>query len=125
MESIDEFIKYPRIPHLVEIPRLLNHPVEVYEKLDGGNVQVRKINGRVVCGCRAHYLGNPKYFRQEWFKDFQKWTFSNYSFYEIPENVIIYGEWLSRHTLDYKSEFTNRFFLIDLLDFDEGAFIEY
>ena len=121
----DRFVKYKRIPHLEEIPYILDKPVEVYEKMDGGNSQVRKINGRVICGSRANFLTKEKFFSQEWFKDFQKWALGNYSFYNLLEDLIIYGEWTSKHTLDYKPEFTNKFFMIDLFDLNSKRFIPY
>ena len=42
----NKYVKYKRIPHLEEIPHILDNPVKVYEKIDGGNCQIRKIEGR-------------------------------------------------------------------------------
>lgn len=125
MVDESKFIKYKRIPHLDEIPKILNNSVEVYEKIDGGNCQVRKIEGRVLCGSRAHFLEREEFFRQNWFRDFQKWALKDYRFYDLPENLAIYGEWTSHHTLSYKPEFTNKFFMIDVLDLDTNRFIPY
>jgi len=125
MENNNKFVKYMRIPHLEEIPRILNNPVEVYEKIDGGNVQVRKINERIFCGSRANFLIREKFFSQKWFKNFQKGALGNKSFYNLPENLVVYGEWTAKHTLDYKPEFTNKFFLIDIFDLDKHKFIPY
>ena len=121
----NKFFKYKRIPHLDEVLHILDKPVQVYEKIDGGNAQVRKINGRVICGSRAHFLTREKFFRQEWFKDFQRWTLRNYTFYNLLEDLIVYGEWSSKHVLDYKSEFTNKFFMTDVLDLNYKRFIPY
>lgn len=123
--QIDSFVKYKRIPHLEEIPRILDNPVKVYEKIDGGNSQIRKIEGRVFCGSRAHFLTREEFFSQDWFKDFQKWAMNGYRFYNLPENLIVYGEWSSRHTLDYKPKFTNQFFLLDIFDLSTGKFLSY
>lgn len=127
LEMADEkkFLKYPKILHLNETLEILDHPVEVYEKLDGGNSQIRNILGRVFAGSRSKFLTNPKYFSQPWFKKFQKWALSNSSMYNLPENFIIYGEWLSKHTLDYFPEFTDKFFMIDLFDLEKNRFVQY
>ena len=119
------FVKYRKIPHLAEALDLLDNKIEVYEKLDGGNTQIRKYKGRVLCGNRSGFLKNPKYFTQDWFKSFQDWALSNYSFYNLPENLIVYGEWLAKHTLDYYPQFTDNFFLIDVFDLDSKRFIPY
>ncbi len=120
-----KFRKYERIPHLAEDKSILDESVEVYEKIDGGNVQVRKIEGRVLCGSRANYLTREEFFTQEWFKKFQKWALGNYGFYNLSENLIVYGEWTAKHTLDYKPEFTDRFFLLDVFDENKNKFVSY
>ena len=125
MADKTHFVKYQRIPHFDEVPRILDNPVEVYEKIDGGNVQVRKIDGRILCGSRAHFLTKEKLFNQQWFKDFQKWALGNSGFYNLPDNLIVYGEWTARHTLSYKPEFTDRFFMIDVLDLNPNLFVPY
>ncbi|MCX6747000.1 MAG: hypothetical protein NTU63_02595 [Candidatus Pacearchaeota archaeon] len=125
MQDNPHFVKYRRIPHLDEVPCILDNLVEVYEKVDGGNVQIRKINGRILSGSRAHFLTREKFFSQEWFKDFNKWALGNYSFYNLLEDLVIYGEWTSKHTLEYKPEFTNKFFMIDLFDLGSKRFIPY
>ncbi len=119
------FRKYSRMPHLAEILDLLDHEIEIYEKLDGGNSQIRKYKGRVICGNKSKFLKNPKYFTQDWFKVFQDFALSNYSFYNLPENLIVYGEFLSKHTLDYYPEFTDKFFLIDIFDLSKNKYVQY
>lgn len=119
------FVKYRRIPHISETPQILDKPVEVYEKIDGGNTQIRRIDGRIFCGNRTDFLTKERLFTQEWFRDFQKWALGNYSFYNLPDNLVLFGEWTSRHTLDYNPEFTNKLFMLDILDMDSGRFIPY
>lgn len=121
----NSFVKYRRIPHLEEIPRILDNSVKVYEKIDGGNCQIRKINGRVMCGSRAHFLVREELFSQDWFKDFQKWALKDYRFYDLPENLVVYGEWSSKHILSYNPDFTNKFFLLDVFDLDKEKFLFY
>ena len=126
-----EFIKYARIPHIYEVPNMLKGPVEVYEKLDGGNVQVRTHKGRILVANRANYLTDKFVLSKshipecKWFRDFLKWSSKNYSFYNLPENKIIFGEWLAKHTLDYLPEFHDKFYLIDIFDINSKRFIPY
>ena len=120
------FIKYPEIPHLAETPEILDGKnVEIFEKIDGGNCQVRISNGRLFCGSRANFLKRTEHFRFDWFKDFNKWAMSNQSLHNLPENLIIYGEFSSPHTIFYNSESTNRFFLIDIYNISNGKFLPY
>lgn len=126
MNSEIEFVKYPEIPHLMENLEILDSDnLEAYEKLDGGNGQVRLLDGRIRTGSRANFLNKEEYFRFDWFKNFNNWAKSNYSFYNLPDNLITYMEFLSPHTLRYKKEFENRAFLIDVLDLNTRKFIPY
>lgn len=125
MANEPEFIKYPRIPHLGGNLSILDNPVEVYEKLDGGNTQIRTFQNRILCGSRGHYLKREEQFSCSWFKDFQHWTLSNYSLFSLPKNLIVYGEFLAHHVLDYNPEFVNKFFVIDVFNIDTGKFVPY
>ncbi len=126
MKSEPEFVKYPEIPHLMEVPEILDSDsLQIFEKLDGGNSQVRVLAGRIFTGSRANFLNREEHFRFDWFKDFNRQTQSNYSFYNLPENLIVYGEFLSPHTLRYKPEFENKFFLIDVYDISQRKFVPY
>jgi len=125
-ESEPRFVKYREIKHLMEIPEILDgNNLEIYEKLDGGNSQVRVYNGRILTGSRANFLKREELFEFDWFKVFNKWAKSNHSFYNLPENWIAYGEFLSPHTIIYKPEFINRFFLIDVYNLCNKRFIPY
>lgn len=126
MKSEPFFEVYPEIPHLMEVPELLDEDcLEVYEKLDGGNCQVRVYGEKIFTGSRSNFLTREEFFRFPWFKIFNNWAKSNYSFYNLPENLIVFGEFTSYHTLEYKPEFTNRFFLIDVFDLSKQKFIPY
>jgi len=118
------FVKYPSIPHLAEKPLILDNDVKVFEKLDGGNSQTRYYKGRILAGNRSKFL-TEKDKKFEWFQQFLKWAKSNYSLFNIPEKIILYGEWLSQHTLDYFSGDRDNFYLIDLFDTGSREFIDY
>lgn len=123
--SLPLFIKYPKIALYEEHPDILKNEVMVFEKLDGGNCQFRKLKtGRMLCGNRSNYL-NEKYFNRYWFIDFLRWVHRNYSLFAIEPKYIFYGEWLAPHTLEYAKEFQNRFYLIDIFDIEVERFLEY
>ncbi|MFH1608029.1 MAG: RNA ligase family protein [archaeon] len=119
-----DFIKYPSILHLAEDLSILDNDVKLFEKLDGGNSQVRYYNGRILAGNRSKFLSEINK-RFGWFQSFLKWAKSNYSFFNLPEEVIVYGEWLNSHTLEYSKESKNHFYLIDLFDIASKKFLDY
>ena len=120
------FLKYQEIPHLMaDLSILDSDNLQVFEKLDGGNSQVRVFQGNILTGSRANFLTREERFRFDWFRDFNNWAKSNHSFYNLPEDLIVYGEFTSFHTLAYRPEFTNRFFLIDVYDTHDKRFIPY
>ena len=126
MQQDPTFLKYPEILHLAETLDILDgRKLQVFEKIDGGNCQVRTSNGRLYCGSRANFLKRKEHFRFEWFVDFNKWAMSNQSLHNLPENLVVYGEFTGFHTLIYNPEFTNRFFLIDLYDISRKRFLPY
>jgi len=121
-----EFMEYPEIPHLREVLDILDSDtLEVYEKLDGGNTQIRNHRGRVLTGSRANFLKREELFRFDWFKNFNKWAKSNYSLYNLPENLIVYGEFMAYHTIPYYPNVVNKFFLIDVYDMEKKRFLPY
>ena len=131
LEKYPPFVKYQRIPHLAEVMSILRDKVSIYEKLDGGNVQIRNHNGRILAGNRSSYL-TDKFVRSKahilecrWFGDFLKWASGNYSFYNLPEDKIVFGEWLAKHTLDYNLENMNKFYVLDVFDLEKERFIPY
>ncbi len=123
------FIKYPGIPYIEAKPEILKSPVYIFEKIDGGNCQIRNIGGRIIPGSRSNFLeGNRIIDRVHWFKDFVRWVgkyFSNYPSLNLDPNFIIYGEWLAFHNILYNQENMDRFYFIDLFDTEERRFIPY
>jgi ATP-dependent RNA circularization protein (DNA/RNA ligase family) len=120
----EKFVKYPRIAHLDESLDILDNPVQVFEKMDGGNSQIRKMKGRVRCGTRAHYL-DDKNFNKLWFPTFYAMTMKNHSWYNLPEDMIVFAEWLAPHTLDYTADARNKAFVLDVYDTNENRFMPY
>lgn len=128
-EKYPPFVKYERIPHLDEVPHILDRDVFVFEKLDGGNVQVRKHKGRILAGNRSNYLSDKFVKSREhipecrWFGDFLRWAMGNYSLLNIQENFVVFGEWLAKHALDYDLKNKDKFYVLDILDLNTGNFV--
>lgn len=120
-----EFIKYPKIKELEEVKEILNSSsLSIFEKIDGANCQIRKIQGKLLCGNRSRYLTGKNLCRK-WFIDFRNWVFSNSELWDLDENIILFGEWTSIHTIEYSPVYTNQFFLIDIYDINQKKFWEY
>src|SRR3989304_4590449 len=124
-----EFVKYPRIKALGSssqpIPLDLKTIVSVFEKIDGGNCQIRNRNWQLLPGCKANYLTNMNKENFEWFEKLLKWTYSNNSLYNLPEDIVVFGEWTGNHTIRYGPAFSDRFAMIDVLDLNSKRFVEY
>ncbi len=124
----DEFIKYGKILALDDFSDIRIYSQNdffVFEKIDGGNCQVRKINGSLVAGSRANFLRGKKLNRFEWFKKLNGWMHSNKSLYNLSEDVVLFGEWAGNHTIDYNQDSSNKFYLIDLFDINSRTFFDY
>jgi len=124
-----EFVKYGRLDTLVELGDVRPHlkrELKVFEKVDGGNCQVRNIGGwDLAGGTKANYLDGRKARARPWFGKFFKWLHSNKTLYNLPSNVVLFGEWSGNHTITYSDENTDQFFVIDVKDLDTGKFLKY
>lgn len=118
-KNIENFVKYPKIPYIDETSNIFGHEGYIFEKIDGSLTQVRKIEGNLVGGSKANYLGKARAIKSPWMSDFLKWMYSNHSLHNIPENIIMYGEWLEPITVEYYQENLKKFYFIDL-GFVEG-----
>ncbi len=118
-KDIESFVKYPKIPYIDETLDVFGHEGYIFEKIDGSLTQVRKINGDLVGGTKANYLDRKRAIKSPWMSDFLKWMYSNYSLHNLPENMIMYGEWLEPITVEYFPENLRKFYFIDL-GFVEG-----
>lgn len=123
------FIKYPKILALDSLAQTIpldsGTEVSIFEKIDGGNCQVRNNNWQLLPGSRAHYLTKIDTEALDWFKKFCKWTYSNHSLYKLPNDLVLFGEWSGNHTIQYGLNFSDRFFLIDTFDLKSRRFMEY
>ncbi len=131
MAEHTEFRKYEKIPYLGESEiKLDSGDNEVYEKIDGSNCQVRLVKGRIRAGSRSKFVDTRPQCNLFWFPDLVKWATSQRELYGLPENLILYGEWITEpgksiQQITYPKQFRNRFFLIDAFDLVQNRFLEY
>ena len=123
------FVKYPKISALADLAGAIPLPPEtvvtVFEKIDGGNCQVRRHNGQVLPGSRGHYIAKMHTEALDWFRKFCKWTYPNASLYNLPEDIVMFGEWAGNHTINYGPEFNDKFVFLDAFDLKSKRFMPY
>ena len=128
-KMLPEFVKYGRLTTLAspeEVKSYSDRTLEVFEKIDGGNCQVRNIGGwNLFGGSKSRFLQGPFIHRWPWFQKFLKWMRSNESLYNLPQNFILFGEWMGNHTIRYKQEHVDKFFVLDVMELPERRFMEY
>ncbi len=136
--SRDDFIKYPRTPHLFgsrgtdddkHLTRqdseafIANASLIVEEKLDGTNAGIHfNSRGRMILQCRGHEITEGMHPQYDLFK---QWTSVKRPVLEamLSTRYILYGEWLyARHSVHYR-QLPHYFFEFDIYDKDAEAFL--
>jgi uncharacterized protein (UPF0335 family) len=122
-----KFVKYPKILYLEECSDILGHAGYVFEKIDGSLSQVR-INeqGLLLGGSKSNYITGSSQ-RPFWASRFLKWMHSNKSLYNLPRELIMFGEWLEPVTVEYHPENLDKFYFLDLayVKKDKPVFFDY
>ncbi|MEK6951090.1 MAG: RNA ligase family protein [Nanoarchaeota archaeon] len=96
----------------------------IYEKLDGGNVSIRRDGNKIVPWSRGGPVGRAeKYF----FPAFRRFVFDLLTpeIYYLPEHLIPFGEFLhpgSGH-IPYRLEHLNKFFMIGIYNTATKSFL--
>lgn len=135
----DDFIKYPRTPHLFgskgtdddkhlgpqESEAFIADPsLIVEEKLDGTNVGIHFTSrGRMVLQCRGHEITEGMHPQYDLFK---QWTSVKRPVLEamLGSRFILYGEWLyAKHSVHYRA-LPHYFFEFDIYDKDAAQFLD-
>lgn len=136
--SRDDFIKYPRTPHLfgskgTDDDRHLsardsqafiaNPSLIAEEKVDGTNVGIHfNASGRLVLQCRGHEITEGMHPQYDLFK---KWVAVKRQTLEVSlaDRFILFGEWLyAKHSVFYRA-LPHYFFEFDIYDKEEGCFL--
>ena len=137
--SRDDFVKYPRTPHLfgsrgtaddrhlsaADSESFLADPsLIVEEKLDGTNVGIHFTPaGRMILQCRGHEITSGMHAQYDLFK---QWTTGKRPVLEtaLGDRFILFGEWLyARHSVLYR-RLPHYFFEFDVYDKDQRAFLD-
>lgn len=95
----------------------------VQEKLDGSNASFTTENGELVCFSRRKKLNE-----NETLNGFYNWVHENMTDkldLSILEGIIIFGEWLVKHKVNYKEECYNNFYVFDVYDKDSETYLPY
>lgn len=135
----DDFVKYPRTPHLFdsrgtdddkhlgsrESNAFLNDDsLVVEEKLDGTNVGIHfTTKGRLVLQCRGHEITTGMHAQYDLFK---QWVMGKRPVLEemLESRFILYGEWLyAKHSVYYRA-LPHYFFEFDIYDKDNEEFLD-
>ena len=135
----DDFIKYPRTPHLFgskgtdddkhlgreESGAFIADPsLIVEEKIDGTNVGIHfTARGRMVLQCRGHEIAEGMHPQYDLFK---QWTSVKRPVLEsmLGSRFILYGEWLyAKHSVHYR-KLPHYFFEFDIYDKDTTQFLD-
>ena len=123
------WVKYQHIERLdkdnIEVEGLLDGPVYIQPKIDGSNASVWKEADGLHFGKRSQAMGEgddnrgvkAKYQNDQRYIDF---------FNEHPD-VILYGEWLVKHTISsYLADAWNKLYIFDVCREDaDGNIIEW
>lgn len=136
--SHDDFIKYPRTPHLfgskgtaddrhmsakASAAFIADPSLIVEEKLDGTNVGIHfASDGRLVLQCRGHEITEGMHPQYDLFK---QWTAVKRPVLEdcLADRFILFGEWLyAKHSVFYR-ELPHYFFEFDIYDKEESCFL--
>ncbi len=136
--SRDEFVKYPRTPHLFgskgtdddkhlsegeSIAFITDESLIVEEKIDGTNVGIHfTTDGKMVLQCRGHLITQGMHPQYDLFK---QWTAGRRGIIEerLKDRNILFGEWVyARHSVHYR-QLSHYFFEFDIYDKDEETFL--
>jgi hypothetical protein len=136
--SRDEFVKYPRTPHLfgskgtdddkhlseAESRRFIaDESLIVEEKIDGTNVGIHfTSDGTMVLQCRGHLITQGMHPQYDLFK---QWTAVKRCVIEnrLEDRFILFGEWLyARHSVHYR-QLPHYFFEFDIYDKELQTFL--
>lgn len=136
--SRDDFIKYPRTPHLfgsegtdddkhldeAESDQFIaDKSLIVEEKIDGTNVGLHFTSaGAMVLQCRGHLITEGMHPQYDLFKQWaavKRFVLAE----RLEDRFILFGEWVyARHSVHYR-QLPHYFFEFDIYDKDEAAFL--
>lgn len=110
------FRKYEKIHRLgkEETDGILDAPVHVQEKIDGANLQIWMEDGVIRVGSRNNDVTD----RPDGFNGAVQYVQNHEGIKQLLAEfpyLRLYGEWLVKHTIQYKETAYNKFYLFDVL----------
>lgn len=119
------FRKYEKIHRLgkQETDGILDAPVHVQEKIDGANLQVWLEDGVIHVGSRNNDVTD----RPDGFNGAVEYVQNHEGIrklFDLNPNLRLYGEWLVKHTIQYKETAYGKFYLFDIWDEEHQKFAE-
>lgn len=111
---MSEYKKYPKIHRLgkEETDGILDYDVIVQEKIDGANCSIFWYEDGVRCGTKNRMLPEDDSFRG--LQEAVKTNELIHAFLEVNQDLILYGEWLVKHTVTYPDEAYGKVYLFDV-----------
>lgn len=112
---MSDYKTYPKIHRLgkEETDGILDFELVVQEKVDGANCSIFLLDGEVRCGTRTRLLP-----LEDSFNGFQDYVQQNKDllapYFNKNPDVILYGEWLVKHTITYPDEAYRKVYLFDI-----------
>lgn len=120
MKEMKHFTKIPRVE---KFTKLLEDNKEktiyVMEKLDGSNASFRIHNGELLTFSRRLALSS-----ENTLNGFYNWAHENINSKTLNERYIYFGEWLTKHKIDYK-EHLNNFVLFAVYDTENHEYLPF
>jgi len=121
------FLKYPKIKYLGddENKELLENPEDeiiMEEKVDGANTRFMIKNGRIIFGSRNVEI---KTGNEGNFAPLVQYLTKKLKGKRIRDGLIVYGEYMTRHSIDYDWDRTPIFLGFDVYDLEVNKFLDY
>lgn len=118
-----DYRAYPKIHRLgkEETDGILDGEFVVQEKVDGANISIFQLEGKLRCGTRTRMLPED-----ESFNGFQEAVQANLNlamYFSREPDHILYGEWLVKHTITYNEEAYRKIYLFDIYDTKTKTFL--
>lgn len=118
-----EMTKFTKIPRVEKFVNLLEdnkkETMYITEKLDGSNGSFRLHEGKVMTFSRNLPLSEENTLNGFW-----NWVQDNISPELLNPKYIYYGEWLTKHKIDYK-EHLNNFVLFSVYDTETFSYLPF
>ena len=92
----------------------------ITEKIDGSNASFRLDNGELRVFSRRQELDE-----HNTLNGFYNWVVENIDVDYLENGLIYFGEWLTKHKINYSQENYKNFYLYDVYDTSRGVYLPY